>query len=84
MGLARHINGLQAFKLTDAMIDMHHIITRCEATSLGDEIISAFLLMAPNQTVTEHILLTDDSHLICLKATFQPKDNQFNGRFVTG
>jgi hypothetical protein len=71
MRRAGHLEGLQADKTADAMLDMDHEIARGQARDFGNKVVElAAGLARPHQPVAEDILLADDGDVFGLKAGF--------------
>ena len=83
MRCALHLDGLQPFEAADAMIDVHHQVTRRQRRELADEVRS--LLVAPSaahHAVAENVLLGDDGEIVGLEAFFQSQHDQTGNRLV--
>src|SRR6478609_4554051 len=82
MRRACRLDGLQACEATDAVIDMHDQIARCEACCLGDEILRPSGRTAgANEPVAKDILFADDRTVFCLKAGFDPQHGERHRKF---
>jgi hypothetical protein len=61
MGCARRINGFQAHKAANAVIDVDDEVTRCQTSRFCNDILRALrTTRLPDQTIPQNILFTNN------------------------
>src|SRR5215831_9464384 len=79
---ASSLDSLQPREATDAVIDMHDQVARCEAGGFGDKIRRPASRTAwANEPIAKDILLADDRGIFGLEAGFDPQHDERHRRF---
>ena len=77
MRRAADLDGLQADKSPDTVLDMHHEVAGRQTCYLGDEVVElAGGFARPHQAVAQDVLLADDGDIVGLKTAFHADHGQ--------